>query len=184
MRTVRCSSRLPRGGVSARVVCLRGVCPGECLLGGGGVCPGGVSQHALGRGVSAPVHAGIHPPLFGQNSWHTLVKTLPFRNYDGDGNNLVLLGINFSTSQKQFLRFTNSTSLYHIYITSLPCSSLLDQILEKLNILSQLCLQITLIRSNIQWHHNELIRNRKKQGWESFLRVHVDAIVSLSHAWM
>ena len=31
------------------------------------------------RGVSAPMHAGIHP--HGQNSWHTLVKTLPFRNF-------------------------------------------------------------------------------------------------------
>ena len=45
------------------------------LLGGGvfrgGVCPGrvsaqggvSVSQHALGRGVSAPVHTGFIPPL-------------------------------------------------------------------------------------------------------------------------
>ena len=39
---------------------------GWCLPGGCGC----VSQHALGRGVSAPV-----------NSWHTLVKTLPFRSF-------------------------------------------------------------------------------------------------------
>ena len=41
--------------------------------------------------TSCPVHAGIHTPAQwmlgytpsprGQNSWHTLVKTLPFRNY-------------------------------------------------------------------------------------------------------
>ena len=66
----------------------------------GGVCPGGVSaqrgclpracvsQHALGRGVSAPVHAAIQTRPRGQNSWHTLVKTLPFCNYVKDGNNI------------------------------------------------------------------------------------------------
>ena len=155
MRTVRCSSRLPGGGV-----CLPGVSAwggsaqgsvcwwrGWCLPGGmGGVCQGGMGWFlprgcipaCTGQGGCLPqCMLAYTPPLFGQNSWHTLVKTSPFRN---------------------------STSLYHIYITSLPCSSLLDQILEKLNMLSQLCLQITLIRSNIQWHHNELIRNRKKQG--------------------
>ena len=61
------------GGVSAQ----RGVCPG-------GVCSGGsLPRGCLLRGVSAtppcPVHAGINPP--GQNSWHTLVKALPFCNY-------------------------------------------------------------------------------------------------------
>ena len=84
MGTVRCSGR--RGwGVSTQVGCLpRGCLARECLLEGchpregfcpdGGclprecVCPGGV---CLG---------GVHPPC-GQNSWHTLVKTLPFRNY-------------------------------------------------------------------------------------------------------
>ena len=39
------------------------------------------SSRLLGGGVSAPVHAGIHPPpACGQNYWHMLVKTLPFRN--------------------------------------------------------------------------------------------------------
>ena len=31
---------------------------------------GGVSQHALSSGVSAPVHAGIHIPPCGQNDRH------------------------------------------------------------------------------------------------------------------
>ena len=110
MRTVRCSGRgrgercltgecMPRVGI-----CLGGwgvaaqrssdqgcVWPGGVCLGGGGltrvgaVCPRGsdqggvcqwgcVSQRALGRGVSRL-----------QNSWHTLVKTLPFHNYVVDG---------------------------------------------------------------------------------------------------
>ena len=34
------------------------------------------------------VHAGTKTPLpHGQNSWHTLVKTLPCRNFVADGNN-------------------------------------------------------------------------------------------------
>ena len=41
-----------------------------CLAGGGGVSPGGY----LPRGCTPA------PPPCGQNSWHTLVKTLPFRN--------------------------------------------------------------------------------------------------------
>ena len=78
--------------------------PGGVSASGRGVYPsmhwaGGVSQHALGRGVCipactgqgcvypsmhwaggcAPVHAGITPRE--QNSLHMLVKTLPFRNY-------------------------------------------------------------------------------------------------------
>ena len=68
-------------GVSARGgVCLGGCLPrGVCLVCLGG---GGVGLPSLSRGVS-----GRHPP--GQNSWHTLVKTLPFRNATSfaDGNN-------------------------------------------------------------------------------------------------
>ena len=57
-------------------------------LGGWGCLPrgvslGGVSQHALGRGVPAPVHAGIHPPRE-QNDWQTPVKILPCRNFIAD----------------------------------------------------------------------------------------------------
>ena len=57
-----------------------------CLPGGGGVCPGlypgGLSVQG---GVSAPVHAGIHPrPV---DRMHMLVKILPCRNYVADGNN-------------------------------------------------------------------------------------------------
>ena len=33
------------------------------------------------RGVYPSMHWGRHPHPCGQNSWHTLVKTLPFRNY-------------------------------------------------------------------------------------------------------
>ena len=46
MRTVR-SSGCREGGVVFQHAPGRGVC---------------VSQYALGRGMSAPVHAGIHPP--------------------------------------------------------------------------------------------------------------------------
>ena len=61
------------GGVCPGGVCLGGVCPGD-------VCPRGVYPSMHCTGVSVPVHAGIHP--------HTLVKTLPFRNYTADGNQL------------------------------------------------------------------------------------------------
>ena len=79
MRTVRCSSRLPRGGgvcqgclpegglprgVSA--VGGGGVCQGGWVVsargGWGGVCPGGVSQHALGRGGVCPSACWHTPP--------------------------------------------------------------------------------------------------------------------------
>ena len=56
MGTVRSSSRL-LGGVSL------GVCQGS-------VCPGGVSQHALGQ-----------TPPCKQNDSQIGVKTLPFRNF-------------------------------------------------------------------------------------------------------
>ena len=74
MRTVL-GSGCRGGGVSQHALC-RGVCIPACTGQGvsaqggvylrgclpGGVCPGSVcvSQHALSRGVSAPVHAGIH----------------------------------------------------------------------------------------------------------------------------
>ena len=45
-------------------------------VGGRGVCPGDV---CVWGGVSQHMQWGRHPPW--QNSWHTLVKTLPFRNY-------------------------------------------------------------------------------------------------------
>ena len=64
MRTVRCSVRWGEG----------------CLP------RGGVYQHAQGRGVSAPVYAGIQPPLPSPwTEWQMLVETLPFRNYVADG---------------------------------------------------------------------------------------------------
>ena len=47
-----CPGVVCAGGVCPRGVCQRGVCPGGCLS--GGVCP---------RGMSTPVHAGIHTPL-------------------------------------------------------------------------------------------------------------------------
>ena len=95
MGTVRCSGRLMWGaGVSAREVSVqvgvswgglsRGCLPGGCLS--EGCLPEGVSAcwvSAWGgvwpsSGVSA--RGCVHlPPC--QNSWQTLVKTLPFRNF-------------------------------------------------------------------------------------------------------
>ena len=40
---------------------------------------GGVSAYGGKRGLFA--QGGVHPPPRGQNSWHMLVKTLPFCNY-------------------------------------------------------------------------------------------------------
>ena len=104
MRTARISSRhwgcLPGGGCLPGWGCLP---RGGCLPGGvsiqGGVCLGGcmprgvsawgclsrgvcVSQHALGQAPPPP------PALRGQNSWHTLVKSLSLRNYVADGDKL------------------------------------------------------------------------------------------------
>ena len=58
-----------------------GCVPSVAVAVGGGGLPGGVcvSQHALGQ---------TPPPPRGQNSWHTLVKILPCRNYVADGNKL------------------------------------------------------------------------------------------------
>ena len=56
-------------------------------VGGGGGC--------LPRGVSGLVHAGIHPRP-GQNSRHTLVKTLPSLNYVPDGKNLTKFDKSFT----------------------------------------------------------------------------------------
>ena len=59
--------------------CLPG--PGGCLPGLGGCLPGlggCVSQHALRQTPS--------PPPCGQNSWHTLLKILPWPNFVAAGN--------------------------------------------------------------------------------------------------
>ena len=48
-------------------------------IGSGGCLPGGV--------VCIPTCTGAETH-FGQNSWHTLVNTLPFRNYVADGKNI------------------------------------------------------------------------------------------------
>ena len=47
---------------------------------------GYVSQHALGKCGCLPQCILGYTPHFGQNSRHTLVKTLPFHNYVADGN--------------------------------------------------------------------------------------------------
>ena len=48
MRTVRCSSRLPVGGVCPKGVSAQeGVCPGRGLSSEGGVCPGGCTPSPL-----------------------------------------------------------------------------------------------------------------------------------------
>ena len=111
--TVRCS--LPRGGLcswgistlgegvsaprgcllmggvcSQGVSALGGVCSWGSALGGvyseGGVCYGGESAPG---GVYPSMHWGRHPPPQGQNSWHTLVKILPWPNFVAAGNNLL-----------------------------------------------------------------------------------------------
>ena len=56
IRTVRCSGR--RGGMSAWGVCAGGWVSARGISAQGGVYP---SMHWVGR-LSAPVHAGIHPP--------------------------------------------------------------------------------------------------------------------------
>ena len=61
------ASVCPRGGVSA---------PGGICSWGGGVCSGGC--------IPARTEADTPP---GQNSWHTLVKILPCRNFVADGKN-------------------------------------------------------------------------------------------------
>ena len=48
-----------------------------------GICPGG-----LPRGDFLACTEADTPPPGEQNSWHTLVKTLPFRNYVTEGNKI------------------------------------------------------------------------------------------------
>ena len=58
---------------------------GMCLP-GGGVCPNACLDVSA-RGVSAPVHAGIHThPVNRMTDRQTGVKTLPCRNRFADGN--------------------------------------------------------------------------------------------------
>ena len=72
MRTLRCSGDLPRVGCLPR----EGVSSEGVVCAGGGVSAqeGGVSAWGVSaRGVSAPVHAGIHTPQW--TEWQTPVKT-------------------------------------------------------------------------------------------------------------
>ena len=114
MRTVRCSGRRGGGGVYPSMH-WAGVCIPVCT-GWGGVYPsmhwaGGVCQGVCvprgvvcaGGGMSAQegcVYPSMHwaggclsqcmlgyTPSHEQNSWHTLVKKLPFCNYVADGKN-------------------------------------------------------------------------------------------------
>ena len=90
-------SALLGGGVCSRGVCFQGgvggVCSGGCLLLGGCLLPGGLLWGGVcSWGVSArgghwypSMHWGRHPPPCGQNSWHTLVKTLPWPNFAAAG---------------------------------------------------------------------------------------------------
>ena len=82
MRTVRCSGRRVGGerGVSGGClpggVCLEGCLPGE-------------------RGVSAPVHGGVHTPLPLWREWQTPVKT----NYVADGKNRYVVRVRLIIKQ-------------------------------------------------------------------------------------
>ena len=109
MRTVRCSSRLLGGG---------GFCPGGCLLRERGVCPEGgclprggllkegwcLLRGCLPRGC-LPRGECLPPP--GQNSWHTLLKILPWSNFVPGGNKrrnsfslwLWVFGLQFSSDR-------------------------------------------------------------------------------------
>ena len=90
----------PGGGVSAQGgVCCQG---GRCLVwGAGGVWSGGClllgglvqGGLPLGGGVYIPActEADTLPPC-GQNSWHTLVKILPWPNFVAAGNNVENVG--------------------------------------------------------------------------------------------
>ena len=71
--TVRCSGRLMGRGCLPGGRCLPGVFPGGCLP--RWVC---LSRRGVCHGMSA--QGDIYTPR-GQNSWHTAVKTLPFRNF-------------------------------------------------------------------------------------------------------
>ena len=98
---------VPRGGCLLRGVCSPGgggVClvwgglpawsGGVCLPGRGGLVPGGVCLPGPGggsgaRGVYPSMHWGRQPPPpCGQNSWHTLVKILPWPNFVAAGYEL------------------------------------------------------------------------------------------------
>ena len=73
---------LLRGGC----LLLGGVCSGGCLLPGGCLLWGGLlwGVSALG-GVCIPACTEADPPCV-QNSWHTLVKILPWPNFVAAGN--------------------------------------------------------------------------------------------------
>ena len=70
------------------VVCVPSAAVAVCLGGGvwqGGCLPGWqclpgrcLTRGCLPMGVSV---RGVYPPSRGQNSWHMLVKTVPFRNF-------------------------------------------------------------------------------------------------------
>ena len=66
-----------------------------------GICPGGVSvRGGVCRGVSAPVHAGIHtPPVDRILDIYMLMKILPFRNFVC-GRQLSLFSLFFSLRAK------------------------------------------------------------------------------------
>ena len=83
---------IPVGCVPSAAVAVVGVSArggGGCCLHTGGVCPGGCLPACTGQGWCLPqCRLGYTLPLpIGQNSWHTLVKTLPFHNYVVDGKN-------------------------------------------------------------------------------------------------
>ena len=79
MATHYIQESIPIGCVPSTALAVRGGgCLLQCML--GYVC----------RGVSAPMHAGIHTPRE-QNDWQTGVKTLPCRNYVAGGKNVAVI---------------------------------------------------------------------------------------------
>ena len=76
---------VPSTAVAVRGEGAGGVPGGLSRGGGGGVClGGGVSQHALVRGASAPVHAGIHAPPTHTRLWNITFPQLRLRTVTSD----------------------------------------------------------------------------------------------------
>ena len=77
-----------------------GVSPPEgCLPGGvypGGVCLRGSAQGCVSARGGVSYSACLDAPPHGQNSWHVLVETLPFRNYVADGKNVMIIPFAFT----------------------------------------------------------------------------------------
>ena len=137
---------LPGGGVcSGGCLLLGGLLWGVCSRGSapGGVCSGGVSAPGGGVGgcllrgggwcIPACTEADTLSPC-GQNSWHTLVKILPWPNFVAAGNDPIV-------DQLQFrLRWQSDTKfIFYVFVfvdegecQDANCAKIKSNILTKL----------------------------------------------------